>query len=172
MELVHFPGCQLMPDPRSPIIAGGKKVRNFGNYPFMAAIIRKNREKIFCGGMLISSKFILTAGYCVEDKNQVKKKKCHSSSAPKECYVSPNSIRIGLLTNPENDALVKKKVRHIIPHPSYHSREVTDDLALIELEHPVRCQLVPRPICLPTKNLSKIGTELIIAGYGYGDRNK
>ncbi|GFR27899.1 hypothetical protein TNCT_732171, partial [Trichonephila clavata] len=27
--------CQLMPDPRSPIIAGGKKVRNFGNYPFM-----------------------------------------------------------------------------------------------------------------------------------------
>ncbi|GFW04852.1 plasma kallikrein [Trichonephila clavipes] len=105
-------------------------------------------------------------------KNQVKKKKCQTSSVPKECYVSPDSIRVCLLSNPDKDVLVKKNIRRIIPHPSYHPKKVIDDIALIELEHPVRCSYLPRPICLPTKNLSKIGTELTIAGYGFSDRNK
>ncbi|GFY44595.1 vitamin K-dependent protein C [Trichonephila inaurata madagascariensis] len=122
--------------------------------------------------MLISSKFVLTAGHCVEDKNQVKKKKCKTSSVPKECYVSPDSIRVCLLTKPDSDVLVKKKIHRIIPHPSYHPKKVIDDIALIQLEHPVRCSYLPRPICLPTKNLSKTGTKLIIAGYGFSNWNK
>ncbi len=56
-------------DPK--IVRGTATVR--GAWPFLAALYYVEQSKFFCGGTLISSKNILTAAHCVQQKNSLKK---------------------------------------------------------------------------------------------------
>ncbi|GFS66754.1 hypothetical protein NPIL_354441, partial [Nephila pilipes] len=102
----------------------------------------------------------------------LEEKKCQTSKMPNDCYVSPESIKAGVLYHPRKGDVMKKNILRIIPHPSYNSATGSNDIALIELENPIQCSDMPRPVCLPAQNMSEVGNELIIAGWGYSDRKK
>ncbi|GFY57655.1 vitamin K-dependent protein C [Trichonephila inaurata madagascariensis] len=153
-----------------PIIAGGTKVKRFDKYPFEAAIIEADSETIYCGGVIISSKFILTAAHCLTNDLIVKSRaKCQTWNMPKECFRAPKTMRIGYINHPTQEIMHKKRVLRTIPHPYYNAVKITNDIGLIELVNPIVCLDLPRPICLPTRNFSKLGNELIIAGWGYSE---
>ncbi|GFW17087.1 hypothetical protein TNCV_2762111 [Trichonephila clavipes] len=91
---------------------------------------------------------------------------------PMECFKQPNQVRVGYLNDSRIPYVIKRKVSRIIPHPDYDPVKILDDIALIELTRPLVCLDLPRPICLPHKNLSKVGNELIMAGWGVGKENE
>ncbi|GFW04885.1 hypothetical protein TNCV_4881201 [Trichonephila clavipes] len=78
-------------------------------------------------------------------------------------------MRIGYINHPTQEIMHKKRVLRLIPHPNYNAVKITNDIALIELVNPIVCLDLPRPICLPTRNFSKLGNELIIAGWGVSE---
>lgn len=46
-------------------IIGGKEVTDVNQYPWMALLEKNGR--FTCGGSLINSKYVLTAGHCVDE---------------------------------------------------------------------------------------------------------
>ncbi|GFR24088.1 vitamin K-dependent protein C [Trichonephila clavata] len=151
------------------IIAGGTKIKRFDKYPFEVAIIDVKSDITYCGGMIISSKFILTAAHCITKEMAKTKSICHTRNMPKKCFKPPKTIKIGYINHPTKDVMHKMEVLRIIPHPHHNAKTYTNDIALIELKTPIVCLDLPRPICLPAKNLSKVGNELIIVGWRYSE---
>ncbi|GFW20989.1 tryptase beta-2 [Trichonephila clavipes] len=59
------------------------------------------------------------------------------------------------------------KVKKLIPHPKFDNMKMVNDIALLELEKPLKCGKTTTTICLPTnKEVYKDGQKLIIAGWG------
>ncbi|GFQ95802.1 vitamin K-dependent protein C [Trichonephila clavata] len=85
---------------------------------------------------------------------------------PEECFLEPKKLKIGYLNDSRKSNVIKRKVSRIIPHPDFSFVRKINDIALVELNRPIVCLDLPRPICLPTRNLSKVGNELVIAGWG------
>ncbi|GFY50196.1 hypothetical protein TNIN_149091 [Trichonephila inaurata madagascariensis] len=89
---------------------------------------------------------------------------------PKECFLQTKQFTVGYLNDSRMPYVIKRKVKRIIPHPDYDPVKILNDIALIELTRPLVCSDIPRPICLPPKNMSKVGNKIIIAGWGLKGR--
>lgn len=60
------------------------------------------------------------------------------------------------------------EIKNYYKHPSYTSKEKYNDIALLELAHPVRTdQGIVKPICLPALAFTEENDDYIIAGWGY-----
>ncbi|GBM58674.1 Chymotrypsin-like protease CTRL-1 [Araneus ventricosus] len=133
-----------------------------GKYPWIVSFKRKNTPN-FCTGSIITSKYILTAAHCLENLDIVDDKKCQTSKMPKICFIKEKDMLVGLQ---DMKGLKLVEVKRNIPHPDYSAKTAVNDIALIQLKKPIKCSLLPKPLCLPRKDLSKQGQSLIIAGYG------
>ncbi|GFR05180.1 serine protease 38 [Trichonephila clavata] len=122
-------------------------------------------KQVVCGGALISKKFILTAGHCVFNQASLRSPKCQGSSSPKECYFKPSEFSSKLL---ERQRLGKPmRIKKIIPHPKFNYVKMVNDIALLELQQPVKCSGKTSPICVPTKkDIYKMGQKVYVAGWG------
>lgn len=83
----------------------------------------------FCTGALISERLVLTAAHCVYDKLT-------------RSTLSPEGIRF-LAGWRDGRAAADRKIRRILPHPEYDPfsdliGEIRYDVALLELDHPIR----------------------------------
>ncbi|GBN44765.1 Vitamin K-dependent protein C [Araneus ventricosus] len=132
----------------------------------------KEMSVLYCGGVLISPSFVLTAAHCVDDLEKRDLDICKTQTLPKECYRSPDSFKIGILVRPNKDIVKRKKVKRVIPHPEYSPESNVNDIALVELKRKVDCHKLVKPICLPHKDLSQMDQTLIISGWGRYDRIK
>jgi secreted trypsin-like serine protease len=103
-------------------IVGGKNP-NSNEFPHMTAIGRKNQNSVewFCGGSLISDKFVLTAAHCI--LKDVATKKLVLSIGEREL-----SSQVSL-AHPQTFG-----VKRTIVHPDYKSSLKYNDIALIELD--------------------------------------
>ncbi|XP_055677527.1 uncharacterized protein LOC129786458 [Lutzomyia longipalpis] len=123
-----------------------------GQYPHMAAIGMNDSDhglKFFCGGSLISERYILTAAHCLT-------------------RATPTIVRLGehnLLSHLGNDDVEDFGIESLIPHPLYHTTSVYNDIALIKLNKRVKFKKNIRPACLSDeKNENHLG--LIAIGWG------
>ncbi|XP_013168733.1 PREDICTED: serine protease easter-like [Papilio xuthus] len=143
-------------------------------YPWLVILEYKKDDKIklLCGGVLISGRYVLTAGHCV--------------TGPVLDVGTPVNVRLGEYDTSNSgqdcvevegggedctDGALIVPIEKIIPHPEYNPTNALrrHDIALLRLG-----QLIPygdfiRPICLPTSDVAVAPPpelRLFAAGWG------
>ncbi|GFR00321.1 tryptase beta-2 [Trichonephila clavata] len=155
--------CGLSMTERGGRVVNGDVVKPLYKYPWIVPLIQMNQMK--CGGAIISRKFILTAAHCVFNPEKLKYPECRGDRAPKKCYYKANQFTIKLLGRQKLKRAMR--VKRIIPHQEFDYERHLNDIALLELEEPLKCTGKTSPICLPTKKeMYKNGQELYVAGWG------
>ena len=135
-------------------IYNGRESR--GYFPFMVALVTKKDATHFCGGVLITRRHVLTAAHCFES-----------------IHWRRVDVRVGQddLTEKELPG-TEANIRSVKIHERYSKRGTKrisplNDIAIITLDRKItRKNIVP--ICLPrqTKDISKTGSQGIVAGWG------
>ncbi|XP_069364373.1 venom protease-like [Maniola hyperantus] len=145
------------------LIVGGENA-NQGEFPHMAAIgwVDVTDNYVFhCGGSLISSRFVLTAGHCTRTPNKLLKDP------------SPKIVRLGDQNlNPsvrDNASPIDVPIKTIHKHPNYNSPSKYNDIALLELNADVDFETDIRPACLWTKPDFPGYAKAIATGWGVVD---
>ncbi|KAE8573468.1 ovochymase-1 [Halyomorpha halys] len=136
------------------LIVGGKPAKP-NEFPHMALIgIDNNNTDIewFCGGSLISPRFILTAAHCNISQ-----------------HIESVVVRLGDLDvkdDTEKSTPITLKVIEVFDHPKYNHSRAYHDISLLKLEKDVELGPSIRPLCLHTS--SSIAQDKAIAtGWGH-----
>ncbi|XP_044269223.1 trypsin-1-like [Tribolium madens] len=151
--------CGHKPTRREGKIVGGTTADK-GEFPWLVSITRRGGH--FCGGTLISNRFILTAGHCL----------CTGIGTD---TVKPTHIKVTIaqhdLTNKSSDAY-EMTLKAISIHPDYTCGKVKDDIAILELDNKLVWSDSVSPACLaassheddykPIDNL-----PAVVAGWGW-----
>ncbi|XP_042147178.1 venom protease [Ixodes scapularis] len=154
-------GCGISNISSIRIVAG--KISEVGAWPWMAAIYLKtsDKDKIGCGGALVSPKHILTAAHCVSVG-------VRATKLPARVF----SVRLGdhdLSSADDNTLPIDVDVSAVHRHPSYDRRTYSNDVAVLELSKEVSFNQFVQPVCLPFGEISKkdvTGYHGFIAGWG------
>ncbi|RZC43166.1 trypsin-1 [Asbolus verrucosus] len=157
--LVADVGCGFKSVTRGGKIVGGTTADK-GEFPWMVSITRRGGH--FCGGTLISNKFVLTAGHCL----------CTGIGAD---TVKPSSIKVTMaqydLTNKSSDAF-QMPLKSITIHPEYACGKVKNDIAILELESTLQWSDYVLPACLVASSeeddYTTVDNDLAtVAGWGW-----
>ncbi|XP_077773293.1 serine protease 27-like [Podarcis muralis] len=137
---------RVMPQNR---IVGGKDASR-GDWPWQVSLQYNGQHA--CGGTLISADWVLTAAHCF----------------PKTSKLSHFQANLGnyQLLNPEPNAKWLK-LSQVIVNKHYAGDGTSGDIALVQLEHPVRFTKSILPACLPDAKVQiPNGTLCWVTGWG------
>jgi len=143
---------------KSRIVGGQETTVN--EYPWQAAMAYRGQRTTFCGGSVISTKYVITAAHCTQavkdysiDYDVLLGAHCLSSSADSEKRIKPQKY---------------------IQHPQYDDWTMDNDISIIVLKTAVNFETSEiRPICLPPKDAGDfIGKKAIVSGWGATEEGK
>jgi len=118
-------------------------------YPWMGSLVRADGSS-FCGAVLISGNFVLTAASCVKNPSEFQ-------------------VVLGVHNHAKAEATDHYNVSEVKVHPEFKVEEphrYVNDLALLKLQAPVTFAVDLRPICLSTKDDWKASELLNAVGWG------
>jgi len=122
-----------------------------GEFPWQVGILSRNREGSmpWCGGMLISDQWVLSAAHCFQRTRGV-------------------TVLVGghepTKTSPNHQFINTQK---IINHPEYDlDRKGSWDFSLLKLEKPIKRTQYASPVALPYDGDVQDGTTCDISGWG------
>lgn len=137
----------------SPRIIGGTEAEP-GAWPWMVSLVRASQSDIYyghyCGGSLINSGWVVTAGHCAENR----------TAGDIDVVVGVHDL--------QNDAGERIRVKKVMMHPDYDPDTLNADIALLELESDVSTQILP--LISPDAVLS--GRTGITMGWGSTDPDR
>ena len=121
-----FSVCGIRPLLKTGRIVGGKGA-TFGEFPWQVLVRESTWLGLFtknkCGGVLISSKYVMTAAHCQPG------------------FLASLVAVFGefdISGNLEIRRPLSRNIRRVIVHRQYDPATFENDLALLELEHPVQ----------------------------------
>lgn len=137
--------CGVPRSDRNKIVGGQEADKN--EYPWQVGLVLNGRVAPFCGGVLLSSKTVLTAAHC---------------------YVSPSRFKVTLGEHNllENDGQQLVSVSSFYRHPGYNSQTQDNDFAIIRLSSHVGFSNSIQPICLPNPGTSYDNRVSTVTGWG------
>ncbi|GIY79992.1 transmembrane protease serine 2 [Caerostris darwini] len=139
--------CGVSDVPIDLRITGGKKVIK-GYWPWQALILNDNFEP-FCGGIILSKEWVLTAAHCVRDR----------------LYVRVGEHNLSMFEGTEQQV----RVGAIYVHPDYNAKTVNNDMMLLRMRIPFEFTHFVKPICLPDGDDS-LQSEARVTILGWGKR--
>jgi len=119
-----------------------------GAYPWAVGI--QFLDKLYCGGSLISSHFIITAAHCVKG-------------------INPDRIRLILGDHDRRRDEAHQELRlieKVFIHPNFVKKTFNNDIALLKMKGEVDFSDFIRPVCLPPWDRSYNGQNTIVVGWG------
>ncbi|XP_055347945.1 uncharacterized protein LOC129595062 [Paramacrobiotus metropolitanus] len=139
-------------NPLARVYDGDDKMSDseFGEFPWMAAVLLAPELTYQCGGALIAPRFVLTAAHCVarnKHRNLI--------------------VRLGEydVTNTEEPPYQDIKVTDVVMHAGYHSGTLKNDIALLVLDTPAIFNEYISPVCLP-EYAPETGGVCTVTGWG------
>ncbi|NXN53939.1 FA7 factor, partial [Rynchops niger] len=122
-----------------------------GHCPWQV-LIRNSRDIGFCGGSLISSRWVVTAAHCLD-------------------LVRPHHVTVGDFDKYQREFKEQKiGVERSWTHPHYDSDDYNSDIALLYLSSDVIFNEYALPICLPSPGLAALlgeeGRVGMVSGWG------
>ncbi|NXQ66384.1 ACRO protein, partial [Quiscalus mexicanus] len=140
-------------DPSMTRVVGGTGAKP-GTWPWIVSIQHPwiPRLKHLCGGSLISKQWVLTAAHCFDEVTEISM-----------VYVVIGATQ---LTKPGHGAQVRH-VKQVLIHQYYNHDDMSYDIALMELDHPVQCSPYIQLACVPdaTLRVSEL-QNCWVAGWG------
>ncbi|KAK8773297.1 hypothetical protein V5799_012158 [Amblyomma americanum] len=138
--------CGVSSSPK--LIVNGSPARP-GQFPWMVQLtVRFPRSPpSICGGSIITSRHILTAAHCV-------------IKGGKKGRVQ---VRYGSIDRRRGKKVDVKKVK---PHPSYKTRPLAYDIAVLTVKKPIKFSFQVRPVCLPETIMEVVTKDAVVSGWG------
>ncbi|KAJ8955742.1 hypothetical protein NQ318_008614 [Aromia moschata] len=146
--------CGVRPLVKTGRIVGGKGAV-FGEFPWQVLVRESTWLGLFtknkCGGVLISNRYVMTAAHCQP-----------GFLASLVAVFGEFDISGDL----ESKRPISRNVKRVIVHRQYDPATFENDLALLELEHPVLFDAHIIPICLPRDAEDFTGRMATVTGWG------
>uniref|UniRef100_A0A182N8T0 trypsin n=1 Tax=Anopheles dirus TaxID=7168 RepID=A0A182N8T0_9DIPT len=151
LYILRCDGYVELASKRSYKIVGGN-VADIYTYPYQVSV--QELENHICGGSILTTRWILTAGHCVEYDN--------NSSDTIARYMN---VRVGSAFYSHSGTV--HSVRSAIAHPDHVPYSWIMDYALLELADPIVFSAVAQPIVLASRpDDVAFAFDCVVAGWG------
>jgi len=133
----------------------GGSATEVNEYPWMIALYKRGRSLPSCGGSLINSLWIVTAGHC------------HDPSFPLDVAVlGEHDVSV------ETDTMIKieRNIEYKVRHEEYDSNTLKNDIALFKMDEEVNTDIY-LPVCMPPHGAHYEGKKAWVTGWGTTKEN-
>uniref|UniRef100_A0A147BBW4 Putative trypsin-like serine protease n=1 Tax=Ixodes ricinus TaxID=34613 RepID=A0A147BBW4_IXORI len=115
-------------------IVGGENA-NPDQWTWMAALLRRETGTHYCGGVLISNRYVITAAHCTVGLK-----------------ATNITVRLGAYNIRESEPnAVDIEVSRLRQHPRFMQDTFMNDISVLRLKHSVKFNEHIRPVCLPMR---------------------
>ncbi|XP_063701383.1 venom serine protease-like [Culicoides brevitarsis] len=140
---------------KNPYIVGGEPT-GVNEFPSMAVLVDLTSRSQYCGGLIITNRFAVTAVHCIENRNP-----------------SQSGLLVGdhdYTTGSDTPYSALYNVNAFIPHEKYSQATKENDIALVQTRDSMTFNYGVSPVCLPFRYQWSNFTNVQVEFVGYGTK--